>query len=471
MSEWKPIRVPPFRIKMVEPIRRLPAADRWARMAEAHWNVFYLRSRDVFIDLLTDSGTGAMSDAQWAALVMGDEAYAGSQSFEALRAVVEDLTGMPYVLPVHQGRGAEHVFFKALLRPGQVVPSNTHFDTTRANIRAVGATPVDLPVPEAADPDLEAPFKGDIDVDRLARLLREAAPGQVPIVMLTVTNNALGGQPVSMENIRQTAELAHRYGARLVMDIARFAENCYFIRQREPAFRSVPLRDIARQMFSYADACLMSAKKDGLVPIGGFIATRHADVYEAVAPFLILHEGFLTYGGLAGHELAAMAVGLQEVLDEAYLAHRVGQVATMVDELHRRGIPVVRPAGGHAVYVVADRLMDHVPVEAFPGQALTVALYCAGGVRACEVGSLLMGDDERPPYELVRLAIPRRVYTDEHLAYVVRVLAAIAERPRVWPGFRVVRAPAVLRHFTAHLAPTGPLPSPTDWELPLAEGD
>jgi len=471
MSVWKPMRVPPFRIKMVEPIRRLPAVDRWTRMEEAHWNVFYLRSRDVFIDLLTDSGTGAMSDAQWAALVMGDEAYAGSQSFEALRAVVEDLTGMPYVLPVHQGRGAEHVFFQALLRPGQVVPSNTHFDTTRANIRAVGATPVDLPVPEAADPDSEAPFKGNIDVERLARLLREAAPGQVPIVMLTVTNNALGGQPVSMENIRQTAELAHRHGARLVMDIARFAENCYFIRQREPGFRSAPLRDIARQMFSYADACLMSAKKDGLVPIGGFIATRHPDIYEMVAPFLILHEGFLTYGGLAGHDLAAMAVGLQEVLDEAYLAYRVGQVATMVDELHRRGIPVVRPAGGHAVYVVADRLMDHVPVEAFPGQALTVALYCAGGVRACEIGSLLAGDDERPPYELVRLAIPHRVYTDEHLAYVVRVLAAIAERPRVWPGFRVVQAPAVLRHFTAHLAPTGPLPPPTDWELPLAEDD
>ncbi len=463
------IPVPHFRIKMVEPIRCLPAVERFQRMAAAAYNVFYLRSDDVFIDMLTDSGTSAMSDVQYAALITGDEAYAGSRSFAQLATVVRAITGMEYVIPVHQGRAAEHIFFRTMVQPGQIVPSNTHFDTTRANLRIVGAIPVDLPVPESADPDTDHPFKGNMDVDRLADLLRRTPRSRIPFIMLTLTNNAMGGQPVSMANVRAVREIADQYGIPIVMDIARYAENCYLIRQREPGYRDRSVRAIARELLSHADACLMSAKKDGLVHIGGLIVTRHRTWYERLLPHLIALEGFRTYGGLAGHDLAALAVGLEESLDETYLAHRIGQIAWMVEACIRRDIPVVRPAGGHALYLVGERIMAHVPKPEFPGQALVVALYCAGGIRAVEIGSLAFGGEgnhtDAPdiPHELVRLCIPRRVYLTEHLQYVIEVLAEINRRAHEWPGFRIEWAPPILRHFLARLAPTGPMPDPHRW--------
>jgi tryptophanase len=451
--------IEPFKIKVVEPIRFTRRAEREEFLRGAGYNLFNLAADEVIIDLLTDSGTAAMSAAQWSAIMRGDEAYAGAQSFFRFRAMVRQIFGFPEVIPTHQGRAAERILFSVIVKPGDIVPNNTHFDTTRANIEQVGGVALDLPVPEALQPDRVAPFKGNIDTERLAELL-EREPGRVPAVMLTLTNNSGGGQPVSLENVRATSALARRYGVPLYIDACRFAENAYFIKRREPGQRQRSVAEIVREIFSLADGCTMSAKKDGLANIGGFLGLRSPEVAERARRLLILTEGFPTYGGLAGRDLDAIAVGLREVLDEDYLHYRAVSTAYLGNHLTEMGVPIVRPPGGHAVYLDAKAFLPQIPPHEYPGQSLAIELYREGGIRACEIGTLMFGrrdpdggPDLPAPLELVRLAIPRRTYTQSHVDYVIEAVAHVFTRRETLRGLRIVEQPGFLRHFTARLEP------------------
>ena len=447
--DWRTI-IEPFRIKSVEPLRFTTEEEREAALERVGYNLFGLRSEEVLIDLLTDSGTGAMSAAQWASIMRGDESYAGSTSYERFAAKVEELTGLPHVIPVHQGRAAERILFAETVKKGDIVPNNTHFDTTRANVEHDGGEARDLPTPESADTQLEVPFKGNMDVGALEKTLHESE-GRIPMVFLTVTNNSIGGQPVSMQNLRDVRALCDRFDVPLFLDAARFAENCWFVIEREDGYKDKSPSEVARELFSYADGVTMSAKKDGLANIGGFLALKDDDLAERCRALLILTEGFPTYGGLAGRDLEAVAQGLDEVLDPSYLRYRVRTAAYLAERCWDAGVPTVRPPGGHAVYLDAGSLLPHIPREEFPAQALTVELYRVGGVRGVEVGSVMFAGAAQ--HELVRLTLPRRVYTQSHVDYVGEVIAAVAERRESIRGYRIVEEPPWLRHFTARFAP------------------
>ena len=442
--------IEPFRIKAVEPIRFTSRSQREEALRAAGYNVFGLKAKDVVIDLLTDSGTGAMSAAQWGALMQGDESYAGSRSYERFESVVRDLTGFRHIIPTHQGRAAERILFHSALQPGDLVLNNIHFDTTRANIEYEGAEARDLVIPEGRVPALVHPFKGNMHIAALEAVLRDEGE-RVSMVMVTVTNNSGGGQPVSLENMRAIRDLAHRYDKPFFIDACRFAENSWFIKTREAGQQDRTPKEIAQEMFRLADGALMSAKKDGLANIGGFLALNDDALAQKCRNLLILTEGFPTYGGLAGYDLEAIAQGLEEVLDEDYLRYRVRTVEYLAEKLMANGIPVVQPPGGHAVYIDAASLLPHVPAEEFPGIAVVNALYLDGGVRACEIGSLMFGGNAT--LELVRLAMPRRLYTQAHIDYVAEVAANLKANAMSYGGYRITYAPKVLRHFTARFEP------------------
>jgi tryptophanase len=456
--------IEPFRIKVVEPIRMTTAGERMSYLRRAGYNVFKLRAEDVLIDLLTDSGTSAMSSEQWAAIMRGDEAYAGSRSWFRFEAAVKDIFGFTHVIPTHQGRAAERILFSTICEPGDVVPSNTHFDTTRANIEATGAEAVDLPIPEGLIPAQYHPFKGNMDVERLRVLIDEVGAERIPICMLTVTNNTGGGQPVSMENIRAVSGVCGEHGIPFYLDACRFAENAFFIKQREDGYGEVPAKRIAQEMFSHADGCTMSAKKDGLANIGGFLCTNDDALSQQEENLLILTEGFPTYGGLAGRDLDAIAVGLEEVLHEDYLTYRIEVSRYLGEHLTEGGVPIMQPPGGHAVYIDAAAFLPHVPPHQLPGQSVVAELYLEGGIRSVEIGTVMFG--HRDPHtsaestakmELVRLAIPRRVYTKSQIDYLVDVTLDVYRRREAIGGFRFVEQAPVLRHFTATFEPLYPM--------------
>ncbi|MCW5914483.1 MAG: tryptophanase [Chitinophagaceae bacterium] len=452
--------IEPFKIKSVEPIYMSSEKERIALIRKAHYNPFLLHSRDVIIDLLTDSGTSAMSSQQWAGIMVGDESYAGASSFEKLEKEIQDLTGYPHVLPTHQGRAAERILYSYLGGKGKIFISNTHFDTTRANIEFSGAEAIDIPTPKAKDHESEYHFKGDMDLEKLESHLRHDA-NRVGAVIQTVTNNSGGGQPVSMENTRQVSALCKQYGVLFVIDCCRIAENSYFIRHFEKGYEHHSYRDIAREMFSLADGGVMSAKKDALVNIGGFLALKDQKLADACTNLLIITEGFVTYGGLAGRDMEAIAIGLREVFDDDYLTYRITSTRYLGEHIRKAGIPVIYPIGGHAVYVDAGLLYSHIPANQYPGQALVCELYKKGGIRAVEIGSVMFGkyDDNHQlipaPVELVRLAIPRRVYTQSHIDYVIEVFEHIKENLHSVKGMKIVKEPKFLRHFTAHFEEIG----------------
>jgi tryptophanase len=457
MQHFKTI-IEPFRIHAVEPITMTTREARVRALEEAGYNLFGLPAEDVIIDLLTDSGTGAMSRDQWAAIQHGDESYAGSPSFTLFRKAVQDLFHFKHVIPTHQGRAAEKILFATVAGPGKVIPNNTHFDTTRANVEFTGATAVDVVIPEGRIPSNLHPFKGNVDLAALERVITEAGPENVPLVMVTVTNNSGGGQPVSLENLRAVRAVCDRFGLPLYLDACRFAENAWFIHEREPGQAGRPVREIVREMASLADGMTMSAKKDGLANIGGWLAMHDDAVAARCRNLLILTEGFPTYGGLAGRDLEAIAQGLVEVVDPDYLRYRIRSTAYLGDALVRAGIPVVRPIGGHAVYIDARALLAHIPPLQYPGQALATALYVEGGIRGCEIGTLMFGrhpDGTETPaaMDLVRLAIPRRTYTQSHMDYVIEVVTSVASQAAALRGFEILDEPPQLRHFTVRLRP------------------
>jgi tryptophanase len=461
VDRWHTI-IEPFRIKSVEPIRLSTVEERDQHLRAAGYNLFNLHAADVLIDLLTDSGTGAMSAEQWAGIQRGDESYAGSPSWFRFLESVQDLFPFKHVIPTHQGRAAEKILFGVVGGPGKVVPSNTHFDTTRANVEYTGAEAVDLVIEEGKHPSAIHPFKGNLDTDALDAFIHERGPEHIPLVMVTVTNNSGGGQPVSLENLRAVRAVCDRYGLPLFLDACRFAENAWFIKQREEGQADRSIRDIVREMASLADGMTMSAKKDAIANIGGWLAMNDDAWAEQARNLEILTEGFPTYGGLAGRDLDAIAQGLREVIDEDYLRYRIRSTAYLGEALVESGVPCVQPIGGHAVYLDAAALLPHIPALQYPGQALAVALYREGGIRGCEIGSVMFGQhpdgSERPaPMELVRLAIPRRVYTQSHVDYVIEVVRWVAERAAELPGYRIVEQPMQLRHFTARFEPIGPV--------------
>ena len=443
-----------WKIKMVETIRKSTREEREQWLEEAHNNIFMLKSDQVYIDLCTDSGTGAMSDRQWSAMMMGDESYAGARSFFHFRDTVRDITGFEYVIPTHQGRAAENVLFSAIIKPGMVVPGNAHFDTTKGHIEFRKAKAIDVTIPEAHDTQLELPFKGNVSLELLKKVLEENK-GNVPVMILTVTNNTVGGQPVSMQNIREVCALCHEYGVPVNMDSARFIENAYFIKTREEGYQDKTIAEIAREMFSYADSMTMSAKKDGLVNMGGFIATRKQDWYEAAKAFCIPFEGFLTYGGMNGRDMDALAVGLRENLEFDMIETRIRQVQYLASKLDEYGIPYQRPAGGHAIFVDADKILTKVPKEEFPAQTLTCELYLEAGIRACEIGYVLADRDpvtrenRFEGLDFVRLCIPRRVYTNNHMDVIAAALKNVFDRrDTITRGLEITWEAELMRHFT-----------------------
>ncbi len=453
--------IEPFRIKSVEPIRMTTRAERETILKAAHYNLFALSAEDVLIDLLTDSGTGAMSSEQWAAVMRGDESYAGSASWRRFEAAVKAIFGFEYVIPTHQGRAAERILFAIMCKEGDVVPNNTHFDTTRANVEYQGAKAVDLVIPEGKVPEAIHPFKGNMDCRALEELIAEVGPERIPLVMLTVTNNSLGGQPVSMANIREVAAIAHRHGIPLYFDACRFAENAFFINLREEGYEDLTVKEIVAELFSCADGCTMSAKKDGLANLGGFLCTNDATLAQQEKDLLILTEGFPTYGGLAGRDLEAIAVGLEEVLHEDYLTYRLASTRYLGEHIAREGVPIVQPPGGHAIYIDAKALLPHIPPLEFPGQALACELYLEAGIRSVEIGSVMFaktapdsGEEVPADMELVRLAIPRRAYTQSHVDYVVEAIINVFERRQDIRGLKLTWQAPYLRHFTARFEPT-----------------
>lgn len=440
----------PFKIKMTEPIKVTSRQNRQQFLVSAGYNIFKLRSRDVMVDLLTDSGTGSMSQAQWGALIQGDESYAGSESFYRFEKTVQDVTGYSYVIPTHQGRGAESLFFYVMNVSGKIIPNNTHFDTTRANISVLGGEPVDFPCNETKDLHSDYPFKGDINLEQLELFLKTSA-SKVPCILMTITNNAVGGQPVSISNLKSVSVLCKKHGIPLYLDACRFSENVYLAKERTPELKSFTIDQIAREYFSQAEGCLFSAKKDALANIGGFFATKDAALAKNIRARMVVTEGFPTYGGLAGRDLDAIAVGLREGMEEDYLAYRTGMVAWLAERLIEEGLPVVTPPGGHAVFVDAKSFLPHISNNEFPGQALVCALYLEGGIRAVEIGTFMFG--EAAQHELVRLTIPHRLYTQGHLEHVIAVFKRIKDNVGDLCGYKIKQAPQYLRHFTAVLEP------------------
>ncbi len=449
--------IEPFRIKAVEPIHFTTESQRQEKLQAAGYNLFGLKAEDVIIDLLTDSGTSAMSAMQWAGIMNGDESYAGSRSFYRFEETIKKITGFEFVIPTHQGRAAEKILFSILGGEGVMIPNNTHFDTTRANIEFSGAQAIDLLNENGKITDFIADFKGNMDTEKLQAFLDENA-ANVPIVMLTITNNSGGGQPVSMHNIREVSAICKSFGIPLFLDACRFAENAYFIKTREKGYDSKSILEICQEMFSYADGMTMSAKKDALVNIGGFLALNDGELAQKCRNVLVVTEGFPTYGGLAGRDLEAIAQGLEEILDESYLHYRIRTIAYLGEKLVAAGVPMILPTGGHAVYLDAGKFCEHIPNYEFPGQAIACALYLKGGIRACEIGSIMFGKyDENgktvsPDLELVRLAIPRRVYTQSHIDYVAEVIIEVFEERKILKGYKIVKEPPMLRHFTAEFA-------------------